>query len=89
MKPILFEAGADRTLRHAWCCHLRLPTTQAITVIRFVEFWCQMNCDGLWRVDLVRDGGATVSFDTSSDAVMFRIHRLLDRHHLVKLHQPT
>lgn len=85
MNPILFEAGAEKTLRHAWGCQLRLPASQAITTIRIVEFWCQMNCDGLWRVDLERNGSVIVSFDTMTDAAMFRIHRLLEKHRPVKL----
>lgn len=41
-------------------------------ICRFIEFWCQKNCIGAWRV-LETDRGIHVWFEVPRDVVLFMI----------------
>lgn len=46
--------------------------SRAVLLARFVEFWCQKNCFGLWSVE--QDSlSLQVSFETPNDVVLFMI----------------
>ena len=46
--------------------------TQFDLVSRFIEFWCQQNCIGDWRVEETSKY-LTVSFDKSRDFILFKL----------------
>ncbi len=46
-------------------------------VSRFIEFWCQKNCSGDWRVEET-ENRLTVSFDLDRDIILFKISEEYD-----------
>lgn len=49
-----------------------LDDMQAALVARFLEFWCQKNCRGPWRVEET-DRRITITFGLDRDFILFRI----------------
>lgn len=49
-----------------------LEPHRADTLVRFIEFWCQRNCRGSWRVEET-DREMIVSFAETRDRVLFQI----------------
>jgi hypothetical protein len=70
---LLYEAGNRAPQRYVYTFDLLragFAPCRAEVVSRFVEFWCQSNCQGRWRVEQT-ERGLTVSFAMSHDAVLF------------------
>lgn len=69
-------AGCDQdTLRYRFSLDLyraRIDNSRSLLLARFIEFWCQQNCLGAWRV---MDDGRFVNvwFDTCRDIVLFKM----------------
>jgi hypothetical protein len=75
MPMLLYEAGHETHLNHTITLnHVRAGFDPAIalTLTRFVEFWCQKNCKGKWRVE-ESDTTLSVSFSHPRDRVLFQI----------------
>ena len=51
--------------------------TKSDLLSRFIEFWCQKNCQYEWRVEETTKM-LTVSFDSTRDVVLFRISEEYD-----------
>ena len=49
-----------------------LDEVRAELLVRFIEFWCQKNCRGLWHISMA-NYCITASFEDSRDAVLFKI----------------
>ena len=49
-----------------------LSGLKAISVTRFIEFWCQLHCRGRWQV-MQRDDTLSVAFDRDLDVVIFQL----------------
>jgi len=68
-------AGSDATLRYNLSLNLiraGLDEPRSDLLSRFVEFWCQKNCAGEWRVEET-NRSLTVWFDIPRDVVLFKI----------------
>lgn len=71
-----FNAGTSGDLQH-YVTTLNLigaglDEARAELLCRFIEFWCQKNCLGHWRLGLA-DYFITVSFENERDAILFKI----------------
>jgi hypothetical protein len=49
-----------------------LSVDQAEIFTRYIEFWCQRNCKGDWRIEET-DKSLLVSFEADRDYILFRI----------------
>jgi hypothetical protein len=70
-----FDAGAVNDQHFVTSLNLiraGIDEVRAELLCRFIEFWCQKNCHGLWRIELA-DYYMTVSFEDERDAVLFKI----------------
>ena len=68
-------AGCDTALRFVMSLNLikaGLDETRSDFLSRFIEFWCQRNCLGNWRV-LETSKFLNVCFDLPRDVVLFKI----------------
>jgi len=68
-------AGFAETLTHSVSLSFMqtgYTETQFDLVSRFIEFWCQKNCIGDWRVEETNKY-LTVSFDKSRDFILFKL----------------
>lgn len=75
MPIVLHEAGHASHLDHTITLHharAGIDPNIALTLSRFVEFWCQKNCRGDWRVE-ESDTTLSISFSHSRDRVLFQI----------------
>ena len=67
--------SADDTLRYRFSLDLyraRMDDARSMLLARFIEFWCQKNCIGPWRV--MDDGRhVMVWFQTGRDIVLFKM----------------
>lgn len=75
MDTMRHTAGSDVALRYRFSLDLyraRIDDARSVLLTRFIEFWCQKNCNGAWRVE---DNGklVVVWFDTSRDLVLFKM----------------
>ena len=71
----LFKAGTDADLPYI----IRLPlrnretdVTHTDLVIRWIEFWCQEHCDGLWAVR-EHQTYVEIGFEDIQDVVFFKL----------------
>ena len=48
-----------------------LDESRSDLIIRFIEFWCQKNCNGDWRVEET-NSTITVFFSLSRDIILFK-----------------
>jgi hypothetical protein len=68
-------AGSDASLQFVMSLNLikaGLDETRSDFVSRFIEFWCQKNCVGAWRVEET-SANISVWFDLPRDVVLFKI----------------
>ncbi len=68
-------AGFSETLTHSVSLSFMqtgYTETQFDLVSRFIEFWCQKNCVGDWRVEET-NMYLTVSFDKPRDFILFKL----------------
>lgn len=70
-----YQAGSDSALAN----RLRIPLkdrdvdiTHSDLVVRWIEFWCQGNCNGAWYVRGFHDH-VDVGFEDAEDLVMFKL----------------
>jgi hypothetical protein len=68
---ILYQAGEDKTQKFTATIKVRELHLSAATLTRFIEFWCQDNCNGKWRVEET-EKGITISFKSTIDAIYFK-----------------
>ena len=69
---VLYAAGKDETQRHVVALDAsNMAEEKAGLVARFIEFWCQKNCRGTWRVEECRNQ-VVVSFAKPVDVVLFK-----------------
>jgi hypothetical protein len=69
------QAGSDRFLQYRLNLNLikaGLGELRSDLLSRFIEFWCQKNCNGDWRIEET-SRSITVWFDLSRDFVLFKI----------------
>lgn len=74
-QALRYEAGFGVRQPHAFRLDLNragLDETRADCVTRFIEFWCQANCVGAWRVEET-ERAVRVSFALPHDVVLFKI----------------
>ena len=77
---ILYQAGSEESLNYQLSINLiqsGFSETRSILIVRFIEFWCQKNCSGIWGV-YETSKILTVSFDQVRDAVLFKLSEEYD-----------
>lgn len=75
IKKLRYEAGRETSQLYAVSLNLHeanLDEARADLVARFVEFWCQANCSGSWRVEETNKR-LNVSFALSRDFIAFKL----------------
>jgi len=68
-------AGSEVELRYNLSLNLiraGLDEPRSDLLSRFIEFWCQKNCNGNWRIEET-NLSLTVWFDLARDVVLFKI----------------
>mgnify|MGYP000042902997 CR=1 FL=1 len=72
---VIHTAGSDLSLQYQLSLNLNkagLDSQRSDLLSRFIEFWCQKNCVGEWRIEEThRD--LTVWFDLPRDVILFKI----------------
>ena len=74
------SAGSEHNLTHEVSLNIiRAGYTefQFDLISRFIEFWCQKNCVGIWRVEETNKD-LTVSFDIARDFILFKLSEEYD-----------
>jgi hypothetical protein len=69
------RAGSEASLRYNLSLNLiraGLDEPRSDLLSRFIEFWCQKNCNGDWRIEETTLS-LTVWFDLARDVVLFKI----------------
>jgi hypothetical protein len=69
------SAGNETSLQFVMTLNLikaGLDEMRSDLLSRFIEFWCQKNCQGKWRVEET-SSHLTVCFDLPRDIVLFKI----------------
>src|SRR4051812_43647844 len=71
----LYKAGSDEKLNYQMSLNpikCGISAARSILIVRFIEFWCQRNCIGVWGV-VDTENLLAVYFDTVRDAVLFKM----------------
>lgn len=69
------KAGSERFLQYRLSLNLikaELGELRSDLLSRFIEFWCQKNCNGEWRIEET-SRNLVVWFDLSRDFILFKI----------------
>jgi hypothetical protein len=70
---VIYKEGASGVLPHAFLFHFNgISPIRSASITRFIEFWCQNNCRGLWSVTETKNT-LMVAFNRVNDLVIFQL----------------